>query len=67
MADTSRTSQHTTQKESHDRRAKEDAPDLRDEERAARDVTGVDPQESITRDDPSNRAFHDKVPEAPQD
>jgi len=32
-------------------------------ESTARDSTGVDPQESITRDDPSNAAFHDQVVE----
>jgi len=32
-------------------------------ESTARDATGVDPQESITKDDPSNAAFHDKVME----
>ncbi len=31
----------------------------------AADQTGVDAQESITRDDPSNAEFHDQVPEDP--
>ncbi len=34
-------------------------------ESKAADYSGVDPQESITRDDLSNTTFHDRVPEEP--
>ncbi|MBA2720897.1 MAG: hypothetical protein H0U52_16895 [Chloroflexi bacterium] len=33
---------------------------------SAADFTGVDPQESLTRDDPSNAIFRDRVPEEPR-
>ncbi len=34
-------------------------------ESTAADRTGVDAQESITRDDPSNADFHERIPEDP--
>ncbi len=41
---------------------KSDRPSQPQPASSAADHTGVDPQESITRDDPSNKVFRDRVP-----